>query len=115
MRKLAIVRQRTSAILQEVLAHLSFVLLLQSIILTLVSIEVVKVALLSKVSHDFSRRVVEILLWLSISIELASVSGSSLLASRVGVMVLRWGLIDLTRYWAGVVLLIFDFVWGNWA
>jgi hypothetical protein len=74
--------------LEEVLAHLGLILLLQSVELTLVSVEVVVVGLLCEVSHDFAWWVVEVLLWLAILTQLSSVSGLWLTA--VDVAVLRW-------------------------
>lgn len=60
MSELTILCERTFVGLQEVLAQLSFIFLLQGVELTLVSVEIVIVLLLSKVSHDFSWRIVEV-------------------------------------------------------
>ena len=80
--------QRAFPSLEEVLAHLGLVLLLQSVELTLVSVEVVIVGLLCEVSHDFAWWVVEVLLWLAILTQLSSVSWFCL--STIDYTVLRW-------------------------
>jgi hypothetical protein len=67
--------------LQKVLAHLGLVLLLQSVELALITIEIVEVALLSQMSHNFAWGIVEILLWLSIGVQLSSVALSTFFAS----------------------------------
>lgn len=64
--ELAVLLQGAFSILEEMLAHLSFILLSQGVPLALVSVEVIVVLLLGKVSDDFSRWVVEVLLWLAI-------------------------------------------------
>ena len=84
MSKLAVLSKRALVVGEEVFAHLSLVLLLQSVELALVSIEVVEVALLSEVSHHFAWWIVEVLLGLSIGVQLSSVSFASLLVSRIG-------------------------------
>jgi hypothetical protein len=58
--ELTVLSEWTFVVVQVVLAQLSFVFLLQSIELALVSVEVVVVGLLSKVPHHFSRWVVEV-------------------------------------------------------
>lgn len=58
--KLTILCKWTFVVFQEVLAQLSFIFLLQSVELALVSVEVVVVRLLSQVSHNFSRWIVEV-------------------------------------------------------
>ena len=65
--KLTVLSEWTFVVVQVVLAQLSFVFLLQSIELALVSVEVVVVGLLSKVPHHFSRWVVEVP-WSALSI-----------------------------------------------
>lgn len=64
--ELAVLLEWALSVLEEVLAHLSFVLLSEGVPLALVSVEVVVVLLLGKVSDHFSRWVVEVLLGLSI-------------------------------------------------
>lgn len=66
MSELAVLLEWAFTILEEVLAHLSLELLLHGVPLALVSVEIVVVLLLSKVSHDFAWWVVEVLLWLAI-------------------------------------------------
>ena len=83
MCELAVLGEGAVVVCQEVLAHLGLVLLLQSVELSLISVEVVEVALLGQVSHDLAWWVVEVLLGLSIGIQLSSVSLASLLAPRV--------------------------------
>lgn len=60
MGKLTILSERAFGILKVMFAELSFILLLKSVELSLISIEVVIVWLLSEVSHDFSWWVVKI-------------------------------------------------------
>ena len=84
MSKLAVLGQGALVVGQEVLAHLGLVLLFESVELTLVTVEVVEVALLGQVSHDLAWWIVEILLGLSVGVELSSVSTLALLVSRVG-------------------------------
>ena len=84
MGKLAVLGQRALVVGEEVLAHLSLVLLLQSVELTLIAVEVVEVALLGQVSHYLAWWIVEVLLGLSVGVKLSSVSSLALLASRVG-------------------------------
>ena len=84
MSKLAVLSQGALVVGQEVLAHLGLVLLLESVKLTLVAIEVVEVALLGQVSHDLAWWIVEVLLWLSVGVQLSSVSTLALLVSSVG-------------------------------
>jgi len=60
--ELAVLVERASRVLSVVSAKLSLVLLFQSVELTLVAVEVVIVALLSEVTKDLARRVVEVLL-----------------------------------------------------
>ena len=60
MGELTVLSKGTLVVVQVVLAQLSFVFLLQSVELALVSVEVVVVRLLSKVPHHFSRWVVEV-------------------------------------------------------
>lgn len=67
MRKLTILSERAFALLQPVFAELSFVLLLECVELSLISIEVVIVWLLGEVSHHFSWRIVKIS-WSALSI-----------------------------------------------
>lgn len=58
--ELTILCKWTFVVFQEVLAQLSFIFLLQCVELALVSVEVVVVRLLSQVSHNFSRWIVEV-------------------------------------------------------
>lgn len=67
MGKLTILCEWALALLEPMLAELSFVFLLQSIELALVSVEVVIVGLLSEVSHDFSWWIIEVP-WSSLSV-----------------------------------------------
>ena len=60
MSELAILGEWTFGVLKIMLAELSFIFLLESIELSLISIEVVIVGLLSKMPHDFARWVVEV-------------------------------------------------------
>ena len=62
MSELAVLFEWTGAILQIMFAELGLVLLLQRVELALVSIEVVVVTLLSQVSEDLARWVVEVAL-----------------------------------------------------
>ena len=73
MSELAVLLEWAFSLVEVMLAHLSLVLLLQSVELSLVSVEVVVVRLLSQMSHDLARWVVEVLLWLAIFIESSSV------------------------------------------
>lgn len=73
MCELAILLEWAITAVEVVLAHLSFVLLLQSVPLALVSVKVIVVRLLGQVSHDLAWWVVEIFLWLSVFIKLSSV------------------------------------------
>jgi len=66
MSKLAVLGERTVTGLEEVLAHLSLVLLLERVELALVAVEIVVVALLCEVAHDLARWVVEVFLGLAI-------------------------------------------------
>ena len=84
MSELAVLGQRALVVGEEVLAHLSLVLLLQSVELTLIAVEVVEVALLGQVSHYLAWWIVEVLLGLSVGVQLSSVSTLALLVSRVG-------------------------------
>jgi hypothetical protein len=67
MGKLTVLLERARLVVQPMSAELSFILLLESIELTLISVEIVVVRLLSQVTHDLSRWVVEIP-WTSICI-----------------------------------------------
>ena len=67
MSELAILGEWTFGVLKIMLAELSFIFLLESIELSLISIEVVIVGLLSKMPHDFARWVVEVS-WTSLCI-----------------------------------------------
>lgn len=60
--ELAVLVERARVVLGEVSAKLSLILLLQSVELALVAVEVVIVALLSEMTEDLARRVVEVLL-----------------------------------------------------
>jgi hypothetical protein len=60
--ELAVLVERAVTLFGEVSAQLSLILLLESVELTLVAVEVVIVALLSEVTKDLARRVVEVLL-----------------------------------------------------
>ena len=60
--ELAVLVERAGSVLSEVSAKLSLVLLLESVELALVAVEVVIVALLSEVTKDLARRIVEVLL-----------------------------------------------------
>lgn len=62
MSELAVLVKRAGASFGEMSAQLSLVLLLQGVELALVAIEVVVVALLSEMTQDLARRVVEVLL-----------------------------------------------------
>lgn len=62
MGELTVLVQRADAIIGEMSAQLSLVLLLQSVELALVAIEVVVIALLSQVAQDLAGRIVEVLL-----------------------------------------------------
>ena len=66
MSELAELLEWTFSSVEEMFAHLSFELLLQGVPSALVSVEVVIVRLLCKMSHDLAWRVVEVLLGLSI-------------------------------------------------
>jgi hypothetical protein len=73
---LAVLSELALAILLEVPAHLSLVLLPESVELALVSIKVVVVALLSQLAHDLSWGIVKVFLWLAIGTQLPSVLGA---------------------------------------
>ena len=60
---------------EEVLAHLGLVLLLEGVELTVVAVEVVVVRLLGQMSHHLAWRVVEVLLGLTVGTQLSSVLG----------------------------------------
>ncbi len=62
MSELAVLVKGTSASLEEMFAELGLVLLLQRVELALVAIEIVIVALLSQVTQDLARRIVEVAL-----------------------------------------------------
>lgn len=62
MSELAVLVEWAFTVVYEMLAHLGLVLLLQSVELALISVEVVIVALLGKVSHHFAWWIVEVLL-----------------------------------------------------
>ena len=66
MGELAVLLEWALAGVEVVLAHLSLVLLLESVELALVAVEVVVVRLLSEVSQNLAGWVVEVLLGLSI-------------------------------------------------
>jgi hypothetical protein len=66
MGELAILLEWAFTGVEEMFAHLGLILLLESVELTLVTIEIVIVGLLSQMSHDFSRWVVEVLLGLTV-------------------------------------------------
>ena len=68
MGELAILLKRAVASLKEVFAHLSFILLLESVELALVTIKVIVVGLLSQVLEDLTRRVVEVS-WSSLRVQ----------------------------------------------
>jgi hypothetical protein len=71
MGKLAVLLQWAVSVVEVMLAKLSLVLLLQSVDLSLVSIEIVIVGLLSQLSNDLSWWIVEVP-WSSISINALS-------------------------------------------
>ena len=108
MGKLAVLLQWALSMTKEMLAHLSLILLLQSVELALVSVEVVIVGLLCKVAHHFSWWVVEILLWRSIWPKLSSVLGFCLSSSwvKVGSWTFRGGWWHLS--WTWFKLLVFS-------
>ena len=60
--ELAVLVKGTIASLEEMFAELGLVLLLQRVELALVAIEIVIVALLSQVTQDLARRIVEVAL-----------------------------------------------------
>ena len=62
MSELAVLVKGTIASLEEMFAELGLVLLLQRVELALVAIEIVIVALLSQVTQDLARRIVEVAL-----------------------------------------------------
>lgn len=73
MGELAELLQGAEAGVQEVLAHLGLILLLQSIELAMVAVKIVVVRLLGHVSHHLAWGVVEVLLGLTVGSELAAV------------------------------------------
>lgn len=62
MSELAVLVKGTIASVEEMFAELGLVLLLQRVELALVAIEIVIVALLSQVTQDLARRIVEVAL-----------------------------------------------------
>lgn len=82
MRELAVLVERAAASLQEVPAELSFVLLLESIKLALVSVEIVVVRLLGQQSQNLLRRVVEIALLLRLALMVLGLTGAAVRCIR---------------------------------
>jgi hypothetical protein len=74
MSKLTVLRQWAITTMEEVFAHLSLILLLQSKKVALISIKVIEITLLGEMSHYFAWGVVKVLLWLSVLVKLSSVS-----------------------------------------
>jgi hypothetical protein len=64
--ELTVLLKRARTRVQKMFAHLSFVLLFQLIELTLIAVHVVKVLLLSHLSHNLLRWVVEVLFLLAV-------------------------------------------------
>jgi hypothetical protein len=60
MSKLAVLSKWAISLVEEVLAHLGLILLLEVVELTRVAIEAIVVGLLGKMSHDFAWWVVEV-------------------------------------------------------
>ena len=73
MSELAVLLEWTLAGLEEVLAHLGLVLLFQGVKLALVAVKIVVVGLLGQMSHHLAWGIVEVLLWLAVGSELASI------------------------------------------
>jgi len=83
--KLTELLERAFTVIQEMLAHLGLVLLLESVELALVAVETIVVGLLSQVSQDLTWWIVEVS-WSSLGVNALALISGLLLARRTGVV-----------------------------
>ena len=117
MSELAELLKWAGSLLHEMLAHLSLIFLLELVELTLVSVKVIIVVLLGKMSENFTRRIVKVS-WSAVSIIAFSFISLFLLGRLRGlifsVLASRSRLLDEGGSSGLAVVILGGFSWGFW-